>query len=354
MFNEKNLSIGIVGSLLAFLATVVLSTIYSVNAAESFDKALIFLAGVLLMYVASKGAQHEKYSRYLEIILIIIILYSLAISVKSLYQHVILHIPRPRSLVGNPNYAARYLELSIPIVTAMLFYRGLNTRNKILLIVVSTILFGGLLVTYTRGAWIAIAVVMILLLLINRAYKMIGYISCAGVIGIISLQLFFKSSLIVKRLNTLSDLKFRSNSERLYGWISSLDIIRDYPLTGIGFANFAAVYSKYKLPAAKMILAHAHNTFLVLATEGGILCALSFTLFCIFFAAYVIKGYKLMSSSFYRCLVAGLGLAMLALMINGFVDNAFTRAGVWGVFALEAGICLGIVKKLGYNKVVSN
>jgi O-antigen ligase len=310
----------------------------------SAKQTLVFAAGIILFYISLKAAQQERYRKYLEIILFLTVVYSLVIAGVALYQHFALQIIRPRSIVGRPTYAARYLELSVPIVIALLSTKDLGSRFvKGLLILALICLLGGLFVTFTRGAWVATTIVILLMIIVNKQYKWFAL----GVVAMLPATV--SNNYGVNRLFSIFQLHHEHNIERLNGWTSSLQIIKDHPWTGIGFDTFKQVYPAYMLPQAREVLAHAHNTPLVLATEGGIFTALFF--FCFFVAAmlYIIYGYRTIGSSYYRNLVLGLACAAVALMINGAVDYAFTRSGVWAIFIFQLGFCLGLVRCFGFK-----
>lgn len=328
--------------LFAFFVSLLVSTLYSVNVKVSAEKLTVFAAGIILFYASYKATQKERIRKALEILLFLTIAYSFVIASVLLYQHFVLHIIRPRSIVGKVNYAARHLELSIPVIIALLGAKNFGNKFvKGLLCLTLIGLLGGLFVTFTRGAWIATAIVALLIIVANKQYKLLAL----GVIAIV--PFIISSNYGISRLLSIFQLHHQTNIERLNGWMSSLQIIKDHPWTGIGFGNFQQVYPAYMLPHAKEVLAHAHNTLLVLATEGGLFTAISFTFFLSAAILYIICGYKTIDSSYYRNLVLGLACSAIALMINGLVDYAFTRDGVWAIFMFQLGFCVGLVRCFG-------
>jgi tetratricopeptide (TPR) repeat protein len=51
----------------------------------------------------------------------------------------------------------------------------------------------------------------------------------------------------------------------------SKNIIQDFPLTGTGFGSFMHIYPKYRSFTGEKTVKHAHNDFLELLTDGGII-----------------------------------------------------------------------------------
>jgi hypothetical protein len=62
-----------------------------------------------------------------------------------------------------------------------------------------------------------------------------------------------------------------SDSGRLDLWRNSLDLGADYPFTGLGLASFGMAYSSYVLLVSSPFLTHAHNLFLDVWLEQGLL-----------------------------------------------------------------------------------
>jgi O-antigen ligase len=58
---------------------------------------------------------------------------------------------------------------------------------------------------------------------------------------------------------------------RLKVWQDALSIIRDFPLTGTGFGTFSEVYLHYKSFIDIYFYDHAHNDYIELFTDGGVI-----------------------------------------------------------------------------------
>jgi len=59
--------------------------------------------------------------------------------------------------------------------------------------------------------------------------------------------------------------------ERLAHWQAALDMWRDHPWLGVGFGNYEAAYADYALPKWPVALGHAHNYYLNVASEAGLI-----------------------------------------------------------------------------------
>jgi O-antigen ligase len=57
---------------------------------------------------------------------------------------------------------------------------------------------------------------------------------------------------------------------RVWLWSDSLRIVRDFPLLGSGLGTYAHVFPAYKTSRAQLGFSHAHNDYLELLTDGGV------------------------------------------------------------------------------------
>ncbi|MCW0295094.1 O-antigen ligase family protein, partial [Klebsiella pneumoniae] len=50
--------------------------------------------------------------------------------------------------------------------------------------------------------------------------------------------------------------------QRLVMWKDSLNIARDFPITGTGFGTFIYIYPKYRTRMGNAVVDHAHNDYI--------------------------------------------------------------------------------------------
>ena len=82
---------------------------------------------------------------------------------------------------------------------------------------------------------------------------------------------------VFNRILTIGNTADSSNMYRIYIWGSTLEMIRDYGLTGIGLGpeNFIPLYDFYSHPNAS-IAPHSHMLYLEIWLEMGLLGIVSF------------------------------------------------------------------------------
>jgi O-antigen ligase len=123
----------------------------------------------------------------------------------------------------------------------------------------------------------------------------------------------------VPRFASLLDLGEGSTFFRLSLWRSSLRMVREHPIFGVGPGNFLAAYrTRYVLPSAwqEFNLEHPHNVYLDHWTRLGLLGVLAGMLIQFVFWRRI-RRYGRRDP-----LTLGLVGSMAALLAHGLVDNA--------------------------------
>jgi O-antigen ligase len=88
---------------------------------------------------------------------------------------------------------------------------------------------------------------------------------------------------------TLDAESGRLMDARLPLWQDTLKIILDFPVTGAGFGSFQELFPSYKSFADRLVYDHAHNDYLELLTDGGVI---GFLLATWFVGAVLKKGLR--------------------------------------------------------------
>jgi putative inorganic carbon (HCO3(-)) transporter len=260
----------------------------------------------------------------------------------------------PRAERGfNPNQAAGTLALLIPFVAALLVHGasrhhrsqrwGLATLVRTLVLMA---MVAALALTESRQTYAATAIALLLLA------ATIGRRARIGVIIILALGigLFLylgpghvaRTLIYVGRAETLAD--YSSWAKRVETWERSMRVIRDHPLTGIGFDGlFEVIHARYPtfvIPAGRDHT-HAHNVFLQVALDLGLPGLVGFVWLIAAYAWMMWEVYR-RSSERLRLMAAGLFLGLLAQLLYGLANAAtlFQKPGVftWAYFGLGAAL----------------
>ena len=170
-------------------------------------------------------------------------------------------IMRAFSFFSDPHMFSFYLGLILPLIIVLL----LNNSNKKLLIVIYPLLFITLLLTFTRGAYLAIIITFLVLAVLIWKYldnKRVPILLCLSLFLIIIPGTPFSD-----RFYASFDLDEGSNMGRLEMWQQAGQIGLDNFWQGVGLGNYSLIVDSdldYRNPVT------AHNLYLDFFSEMGI------------------------------------------------------------------------------------
>lgn len=229
---------------------------------------------------------------------------------------------RLAGVYGSPNNVALFLGRVIPFALAYaLLLRGQwrwQFGVGVLAITLPTFALtqsvGGLFV----GLPAAIAVVILLVWRRRAVLPLIG-LAIAGVGAFAFLSRF-------PRFGGVLDFTSGTNFRRLRVWQSGLQVIQDYPLTGLGLDQFLYAFrSHYIMPDAwqEPDLSHPHNFILDFWTRLGGLGVLAFLWLQVAFWHRIVHLYQQNRlTPPQNAMVIGAAGAMTNLLAHGLVDNS--------------------------------
>ena len=195
-----------------------------------------------------------------------------------------------------------------------------------------------LLFSLTRGVWLAYAVVLGMLGVIKGSKGLVTVSACAL---LIALSLLNADPGVRERAQRVFDLEANLNRSQI--WQANLDMIKERPLFGWGYGNYKKFREPYyqRYPAADTH-AHAHNNFLQVWVDGGLvgLLAFLFLFWVILHAGW--RTYRSLSAEAepVRSLVLGGTLSIFGFLLGGLTQYNFGDAEVVIVFWMMTGIVM--------------
>ena len=187
-----------------------------------------------------------------------------------------------------PNDLGAYLALSLPFVIGYFvasWRRHRKQKNPIWITLtlgaIVIMMSANLVLTLTRAAWVSVTFATACL----GVYFIVGalrklepggglwkriLLGTAAIILLLSVVLFLTPQHIKARFQTMLEHPAGFMGERPQWWQTSLELIRKYPLTGIGLGRFRYEYQTNGPPKQYNIPYHAHNIYLHIAVEHGI------------------------------------------------------------------------------------
>ncbi len=256
---------------------------------------------------------------------------------------------------ANHNHYAGLMEMIFPIVLGMfLYYRPkiqgtslfrsiteMLSQEKanihILMGFAAILIFVSIFLSLSRGGLISSCVSLIafaLLLTQKSSKKKSSPLIIICILCIFISLNWFGWDQVINRFSLLSDSTQVARDGRLQFWKDSKNIIKDFPLTGAGMGCFSHIYPPYKSLKDGIKLQHAHNDYLQLLVEGGII---GFSIITMFILSLIMKTYghfRKRKDGFSIYLYVGSLTGMIAIFCHSLTDfNLQVGAnGLWFYF----------------------
>lgn len=258
-------------------------------------------------------------------------------SVYAVYQG-LSGMSRANGFYGHPMTLGGWLCIFLPLLLIEFFERKLLGKYYWLAGLAFCICSAGIVFNATRGAWLAVSIVCAVLLIYYMFKSKRNLAVSIIFIALISVVLF-NNTKFMHRLDTIDDFdKYQSNTERILMWQSAWNMFKDHPILGVGLGQYKENYQqKYISPEAKEPqLSHAHNNFLQMLAENGIV---GFAGFVIMFGYIIFKNLIawVKVKNVYALMIVS---ATVCLLLQGFTEYNVGNSAVIKMYCLVLGICV--------------
>lgn len=234
-----------------------------------------------------------------------------------------------QSFVLNDNLAAQILIMTLPVVVATLWI-AIGCRHKLLSLLIGALLGVGaiaLVMTQSRGAFLGLCVAggMVgygwLREALSRRYqsRWLWLLDGAIWVSAVGVALVYVALVVSPRLDAQLGLQDESALSRLSLWRSSLPLIADYYFTGSGLGTAVMVYATYAYLVHVPYLYHAHNLYLHLALEQGMVGLLAWLGLITATVLYTIGALRTAERTMRIFLFGGL-FAMYAFLVHSLFE----------------------------------
>ncbi len=192
--------------------------------------------------------------------------------------------------VGSPNSAGSYFAFLLPLVLAFRSMVNIRLGRQL-----ASLAFGigliALILTFSRGAWLAFAASLVALLFASGRYRIVSPRLALGAILItIALAVPFRAE-IASRI-TGSDAGAASSRVDLLRL--SIPMIGEHPILGVGLNNYSVALPQYAGPEfTGAFLSTVHNKFVLTWAETGIFALVALLAFL---GAVLTAGFRLARS----------------------------------------------------------
>lgn len=230
---------------------------------------------------------------------------------------------------------AHNLLFSLAIITAWMFSPTLSWKRRFVLGCGWAVMIFALLFSLTRGVWVAYVIVLVLLGVVRGGKVLAGVLG-----GVILLSGLLLSAGPGVRERAWKAFDLKENLGRSQIWLANLDMVKDRPLFGWGYGNYREFREPYyqRYPEANHS-GHAHNSFLQIWVESGLVGLTAFLAFFVVLLRTGWQAYRLLppTAEPLRSFALGAWLSIIGFLIGGLTQHNFGDAEVVIVMWAMAG-----------------
>ena len=335
-------------ALLALLAT--LSLLWAEHPETAWTELRTLIAEPLLFYILLRSLQPNR-----ETLLRLcgaILLAGMIVSLLGLAQYLLLQsgiraedgVLRLQSVYGSPNNVALLLGRSIPLAVAFLLAK-LERRWRWLAAGSLLVMLPAMFLTQSVGALLlGIPAALALIFLLHLQRRALPYLAAGALLAGATFALLTRLS---ARFANILDFSSGTNFFRLRLWESSVAVLRDHPLTGIGLDQFLYhVGGTYLKPDAiwDRDQSHPHNVILDFWTRLGLLGLLAFIVIQLHFwrTMHALLLPSRRQDGAVYAMALGLAGSMAALLAHGMIDNSVFVIDLAYIFMFQLACALSL------------
>ena len=244
----------------------------------------------------------------------------------------------------NHNHFAGYMEMAMGLVLGFLVWR--HGQARVLSGVVLPFLLMGLILSLSRGAWMAAFAATLFFLVvilemkpeIPRSRKWAAGVVVAATVALFALGV----NPVMDRLQSLDqDSPAGTPASRVTVWEATLDLIADRPLMGSGLGTFPWAFTRVRPAGLGLRWYEAHNDYLHIVSEMGLLVVipLGWGLFLIFRRG--LYNLRESSSTMVKAVSAGALFGIVAILVHGITDFNLQVTANGLLFSLLVGLVMG-------------
>jgi O-antigen ligase len=126
---------------------------------------------------------------------------------------------------------------------------------------------------------------------------------------------------------------------RTAAWRSTWQIIKQRPFTGTGFGTYFLAIPQYQIGAGRYKLEEAHNDYLDLAANGGLIAVVLALWLVVLVTKRTISAFA-SGDRYRRAAALGAASGILALLVNSVVDFGLQVTGIATIFLALVVICV--------------
>lgn len=237
----------------------------------------------------------------------------------------------------NRHHFAGYMELALAVPLGLLFSGAIEKEKRLLYLLAVAFMGVALIMTQSRGGIISLVAELIFLAVVagfgreqsgeggakERGKRVRGGLMRAGLALALIVALFL-GVLLLGGEDALTRFVGTVNADdpttgRAHFWSVALQVIREHPLLGAGLGAFGVIYTRFDTRNGIFRLEQAHNDYLQVLADAGIVGALLGLFFIIMLFR---KGFARRQTEdvFRRGVATGALAGCFAVLVHSFFD----------------------------------
>jgi len=238
----------------AFLFFAIVNNLYRQESAQIVSFTLIFLAMGISCFAVYQFLTHSN----------------------RVWDYVSPYIGRASGTYISPNNFAGFLGMLLPLATAYILVGRMKPVVRVLLGYAALVMLAGMVVTFSRGGWVAVTMALLVLLGIlvfhrnHRLPALLLLVVLAGGGTVFVTKYLSKTLSYIHRVETdLQDKPKNVLNLRQGMWTAAEQMWRDHFWWGVGPAHYDYCFREYRQESVQANPDRAHNDYLNLLTDWG-------------------------------------------------------------------------------------
>lgn len=285
-------------------------------------------------------------------ILYILFLSSFILGIDGIYQYFthkdflrhrpLIFLERIYASFTTPNSFGCYLSVIISFVAAQLFRKRSFKFSKIIYVGLFILLFICLMLTVSRGAWFAFLGSTLFLSIWIHGLGVFFLI--LGIVMVIIQP--FCHPFIRERLANFFIFSDTASMDRQFIWQAGWEMFVSSPWIGVGLGTFMFNFKKFIATDYKYTAAYAHNCYLQMASEIGIIGLMAFLSILAVFFYQGIRALKSQERTFHWYILLASLAGILGYCVQMGVDTILYSLDLGMLFWLVLGMGVAAMSKV--------
>lgn len=245
------------------------------------------------------------------------------------------------SFVNRHNFAA-YMEMTLGLPLGLMFVGGIKKDKRLLYITAIALMGIALLLSGSRGGFVALLAELIFLVIITTKSRGAAQIALKIGLAVALVAAIVVGSIFVGGESSLTRFVETISSEnvttdRSHIWSVTLDVIKNNPIFGAGLGAFGVAYTQYDSMSGLERVEQAHNDYLQVLSDAGIVGLLLGGFFIFWLFRRGIANLKT-DNVFRRGVVVGALAGCFAIFVHSIFDFVLHTTAISVLFLVLAAL----------------